>query len=340
MCQHVRKAAQDHIVQKTAGDAAWRFGGMHGTREDAPGVAGAAFWWCKLFVKFVHHELIIRRAIGELGHLQGLISPEVLVRMKAPEGDCAIFSECVAAFLTVFGIPYEFVTVAVNPNEPDVFSHVYLYAVLPDGTRLPLDASHGKYPGWQVPSADVFKRQVWDADGNPVADRASRFDGLHNYGLRGMRGFCGLGATVCDDMGCYDDGTGADVAATATDVSSATPYTSNDYYPTTAPAGQYLTSAGTTYSGSTYTAPSQSNTTQWAAFATALAKSGMTLAEINAIQPGTVVSANGAILRQNPGYAVPASGTSSLNTALGGNGILYIGLAALAFLAFSMKGKG
>jgi hypothetical protein len=61
----------------------------------------------------------------------------------------------------------------------------------------------------------------------------------------------------------------------------------------------------------------------------------MTLAQINAIQPGTVVSASGAILRQNPGYSVPASGTASLNLG-SSNTILYLGLAAVVLFGMSM----
>jgi hypothetical protein len=90
-----------------------------------------------------------------------------------------------------------------------------------------------------------------------------------------------------------------------------------------------------------YTAPAQ-NSAQWASFATQLMKSGMTLAEINAIQPGTVVSANGAILRQSTGYAVPAgSAASTLATSLGtmSSSTLMIGALVIgAILLMSMKG--
>ena len=87
------------------------------------------------------------------------------------------------------------------------------------------------------------------------------------------------------------------------------------------------------------TAPSQSNGAAWANFATALGKAGMTLAEINAIQPGTVVSANGAILRQSTGLAVPVG--SGVTAAFGSSGstvLLLGGLAVAAILLF--KGKG
>lgn len=287
MAGHVQAAAGDSAVQRCAQSAAAQFGRLGGPPE-ARALACAAWWWCKVYIKFVHHEFIIRQRLGEAGHLQGLISPEVLVRMKKPEGDCAIFSECLGAFLTVFGVPYEFVTVAVNPNEPEIFSHVYVYAVLPGGARLPLDASHGQYPGWQVPSAHVSRRQVWDAAGNPIADQGSRFDGLHNYGL----------------------------AASGVDPETGEAWGSPD----------------------TLVAP-DSSSADWAAFATQMGKMGLSLLQIKAIQPGTVVSADGAILRQNPGYAVGSPtmsanlGISTTTLVLGG-----LGLVAVALMFSGRKG--
>ena len=47
------------------------------------------------------------------------------------------------------------------------------------------------------------------------------------------------------------------------------------------------------------------NDPNYTAAIAALAKAGLTLAKISSIQPGTVVSANGAILRQSTGLAVP-----------------------------------
>lgn len=334
MAGHVRAAARDRLVQETARRALDQFGGLAsagaggtdgGIRSPevtARAIAGAAFWWCKVYVRFVHHEFIIRQRLGESGHLQGLISPDVLVRMNNPEGDCAIFSECVAAFLTALGVPCEFVTVAVNPNEPQIFSHVYLYAVMPDGSRLPLDASHGLYPGWQVPSSDVSRRQVWDASGNPVADRGSRFDGLHNYGMRQ-----GLG-DVCNPMDADYDYNFC--------VSQAAALGQEPAIDTGAAFVDYTT--GQPYSGTTYTAPSQ-NSAQWASFASSLAKMGFDLAKINAIQPGTVVSANGAILRQNPGYAVGTSTGITANLGMSTTTLVIGGLGLLAVL-FLFSGKG
>jgi hypothetical protein len=308
MCQHISTAANDWAVRETALDAMRQFAGLSGwnaERAEDDALASAAWWWCKLFVKFVHHESILRRRLGESGHLQGLISPDVLVRMEKPEGDCAIFTECIAAFLRVYGIPFELVTVAVNPGEPEEFSHVYLYAVMPDGRRFPLDASHGKYPGWQVPTSDVFRRQVWDMNGNPVEDRASRFDGLHNYALRGF----GQADQIPADWipgSPYGGGSGP----------------------------SYTTPIDTT--GPTYTAPSQTSS-EWPAFFAKLAQQGFTLAEINAIKPGTVVGPQGQILRQTPGYGVPVGGTALSVSGGAGGSMLLIGVLVIGGVMLVMS---
>ncbi len=333
MCEDARQSAQDQGVRETAAAAVAQLGNLSGDMDDAARIAAGAWWYCKLFVKFVHHESIIRQRLGQAGHLQGLISPAVLIRMDRPEGDCAIFSSCIAAFLQALGVPFEFVTVAVNPSEPSVYSHVFLYAVMPDGRRIPLDASHGDYPGWQVPSAHVTRRQVWDASGNPVQDRGSRFDGLHNYTMRS-----GLGSMVYDSQtdSYYDDGAGG-----VTDPNAST----LPYYPLPTGGGTYVDQiTGKPYGGPAYQVPAQ-NSPQWAPFASSLAKMGFDLAKLQSIPQGTIIKPDGTILRQNPGYSVPTlqaglPGGSAFNLGAGGsNLLLYGGLAVLGLLAISsMKG--
>jgi hypothetical protein len=341
MCGHVKRAALDPLLQQIAQQAVSQFGVLSGdTRDGATAVACAAWYWHKLFVKFVLHDFIIWQRLGEQGHLQGLISPEILIRMDKPEGDCAIFSMGIAAMLRCLGVPYEFVTVKVNRREPTLYGHVYLYAVMSDGRRIPLDASHGDYPGWQVPSKDIQfaanqnsspALQVWDADGNKVDDLGSRFDGLHGfYGLRG-----GLG-DVWDETPSTID------TSSIGDPGSVSSGTFDIYNPPLEPGGvsyQWETASGTPYQGPAYTVPSQSNAAAWANFANSL-KGVLTLAEMTQLKPGMVISPNGTILQQNPGYAVPAGGTASFNTALGGNTIVYLGLAAVVLLGFSMMKGG
>ena len=322
MCDHVKRAAQDERFRVVAHESVDMFGPMTaglGLMTESEELARSAFWWCKHFIRFVHHEFIIRQRLGEAGHLQGLISPDVLVQMDSPEGDCAIFTECVCAFLRVLGVPYEMVTVAVNPQEPSVYSHVYLYAVMPDGSRLPIDASHGLYPGWQVPSSDVFRRQVWDENGRPVEDRGSRFDGLHNYALRGM------GVAPLDPSLDVSEG-GSYVPpppATSYDSPGFDIFTSND-------PGWFA--GGSSSSGG--------GASPWGGFIANLANQWTKIG-------GQVIAPTVTYQRDAQGnliYSAPAgsAAASSLPSSLGGSSSLFLlgGLAVGAVLLFSAMGKG
>lgn len=75
-------------------------------------------------------------------------------------GDCDDFSMYVAALLLAQQIPCCFATVAVDPEQPDAYSHVYVVAY-PQGQRIAVDASHGKFCGWEAPN--YFGRlREWD----------------------------------------------------------------------------------------------------------------------------------------------------------------------------------
>lgn len=99
--------------------------------------------------------------------------PEVLVRpvdmrrMADPQGDCDCFSTTMRSRLLSLGIPAGFVTVAVDPEDPGRYSHVYNFADCSNGVcgpnwngRVPLDTSHGAYPGWEAPNM-FGKRAEW-----------------------------------------------------------------------------------------------------------------------------------------------------------------------------------
>jgi len=339
MCRQIRTSAQDPLVQRCAhaaveqfrGGPLWAIAGIDpfsdagssnaavndATRSQA--IVESCFWWAKHNLHFVHHDELIYVLLGEVGQLQLLISPDVLVRMNHMEGDCAIYTMVVCAMLEVLNVPWEIVTLAVNPQEPEIFGHVFARAILSDGRRLPLDASHGVYPGWQVPAQEIQRLQVWDESGSPIADQGARFGGLHNYVRR--RGF---GTYTCDESDppiCTDDTTGQAVSM---------------YDPLTQ---LYTTvSAAPIDASGNVTVPSQSSS-QWPAALAALTKAGLTLAEINAIQPGTVVGANGQILRQAAGYAVPVGTSVSLTGGSGGT-LLAIGALAIGLvLVLSMSRK-
>jgi len=337
MVRQIRQAARDPLVQQCAVNAVRAFQGgpaWWGARFDpfssAQCMADSCWWWCKHYLRFVHHGSMFEAWSADLGDprtkLQLLIAPDVLVRMKRMEGDCAIYTMMLCAMLASLGIQFEIVTLAVDQMQPEIFSHVFARAVLPDGRRESLDASHGDYPGWQVPARDIHREWTFDESGRRVG--AARFQGLHAY--RRRPGRRGMGGTVCDDSGCYDDQTG-EVAVMPS--SGITPPVDSTTW-TTLPSGATYVPSGASV------APAQ-NSAQWASFASNMLKSGLTLAEINSIQPGTVVSANGAILRQSTGYAVPVgSGVSTLTSSLAsGNTIFYLGFGLLAIFAISSMFK-
>lgn len=154
MAQLVKHSQSDPIIQQAWKDAWSRFNGIAFGDE-----AVCCWWYAKYLVKFVHHQELLRDWMFSLDDLQLLISPEALLKMKFPKGDCAIFTTLIQAMLRLRGIGYETVTVAVNPMAPELYGHVYPYAIRPDGTRIALDASHGKYPGWEVPAARIIKKK-------------------------------------------------------------------------------------------------------------------------------------------------------------------------------------
>ena len=349
MCQYIHAAAGDPLVQAIARRAVQQFAGAVVRFGNLEAIAPeACFWWCKHYLRFKHHGDQFEAWSSDLGDprtkLQLLIAPDVLVRMKRMEGDCAIYTMMLCAMLEALGVQWQIATLAVDRRQPGVFSHVCARAVLPDGAEW-LDASHGAYPGWRVPDRDIQRVWIFDQSGNRTEGNSmGRFTGLHGYRARAYRG---MGTMVQDETGAwYDDGTPAmpDVNPPS-DFGPLCPPGMIQTSPTSCASASgssslppFLDSSGSPYSGPVYTAPSQ-NSAQWATFAAQLAKSGLTLAEINSIQPGTVVSANGAILRQNPGYAVPVGSSLSL-TGGSSSSILYIAAFGIAALLLASMFKG
>ncbi len=102
--------------------------------------------------------------------VETLVRPIDMRRMQHPQGDCDDFSMSTAALLRAQGIPASFVTVAVDPDDPSRYSHVYVIADCSGGVcgpqyegRVSLDTSHGEYPGWEAPNP-FGKRKEWPLD--------------------------------------------------------------------------------------------------------------------------------------------------------------------------------
>ncbi len=321
MCKLVNGATKHPAVQRAARDAVQRFGNEPDSIPGNANLARAAWWFAKYTVNVLPHEQFKQTVAAFPEKKQLLLAPEFVLTQPRPEGDCSAFTMLIAALLKCLGVRCELVTLAVDPREPEVFTHVYPRAVLEDGQRLALDASHGNYPGWEVPAYDVHRKQIWDTSGSPIPDSAAVSSRLHEY-VRGLG----------DDVTTLPDLTGS--------AAPAVPYVDDSSFLSSlfsTPVASVDTGAGSGFPQGSLVAPAQ-NSANWAGFATALAKSGMTLAEINAIQPGTVVGANGQILRQATGLAVPVGTGISVGLGTGTGTILLLGGAAL-FLVFMMMNK-
>jgi len=333
MCRLIHESALDPLVKGCASDsvAQYRGGPLYAGLGLDPfqnplAMAESCWWWAKHNLHFVHHTKLIYAWLNERDQLQLLISPDVLLRMpargKKMVGDCAIYTMLVSAFLEALGIGWDLMTLAVNPAQPDVYSHVFPRAILPDGRRIPMDASHGKYPGWQVPAEHTFRLQAWDASGAPVQDTA-QYSGLHDYVPARKANWFGLG----DDLDSGGDYVSPDVTIPPITVATGSQL---GYDPTGAPIvapDLSSLSPGASYPAGSFTVPSQSDSTAWAAAIRDAAKAGLTLAELNAIPAGTVISPNGQIIRQAAGYPVGTS--TSLTTSLTGTNVLMWGAVLL-----------
>jgi hypothetical protein len=87
-------------------------------------------------------------------------------------GDCDCFHMYAGCLLLALGVPCSLVTVAADAERPWEFSHVYLASYW-NGVRMPLDISHGDYPGWEAPNLGRVKE--WPCH---VTRGEQMFDGL------------------------------------------------------------------------------------------------------------------------------------------------------------------
>jgi hypothetical protein len=112
--------------------------------------------------------------------VETLIRPADQALLSTPVGDCDDFAMYGAAHLLYKEVPCSFVTISADLSTAPAFSHVYL-AAYPKrgpyaGLRIPLDLSHGTYPGWE--HVERFRIREWPVTRTPM----SAFLG---YGLLG-----------------------------------------------------------------------------------------------------------------------------------------------------------
>lgn len=116
-------------------------------------IARAIWWWVKNHVRFERDEVILARELGyeKDPNQELLIVPTTLIMMPTPMGDCDDFAMLTGALCLCAHIPYWYVAIAEDENEPNRFSHVYGKCYLPDEQRfMNMDVSFGTTPGWET----------------------------------------------------------------------------------------------------------------------------------------------------------------------------------------------
>lgn len=92
--------------------------------------------------------------------IEVVIRPADMARLIESRGrgfeDCDGFTSYAACLLSILGVPVSLTTVSANHEEPEAYSHIYVVAYA-DGERIPLDFSHGDYPGWECPNTGRMK---------------------------------------------------------------------------------------------------------------------------------------------------------------------------------------
>jgi hypothetical protein len=308
MCRYINEAADtDPAIQRAAQWAANHY--AQGS-SDPKMLAWAAFWFVKHNVKFVVDEgteamLGMAVKLHAPGDWQQdtLIHPSVLIRMQHPQEDCDGFTMLLCAILRALGVPYAIVTVAVDGQDPQRWSHVFGMALTP--APLPLDASHGSGPGWMVPAARTFRWQCWSCDGQPVNIPRPRSHALHgwqrsNYGL----GIFGLGQDDDDDISLDDLGTDVsnDFDYLQEMLEPGTTYTDDTGANTG--SGVNLTGPGVTASpGAVTGTPSSSSSFNWANLVTGLSTSAASA--IKSIETTNLATAGAAQIGNLVASAVP-----------------------------------
>jgi hypothetical protein len=131
-------------------------------------IADAAYKWAHEHVRYVHEQDMAApfSHLDRFTYDQTLIAPAALLAMPQPEGDCPDFSMLVASILDVFGLQSYYKTIAADPNNPDLYSHIYVVVDTAGGGFHPLkhrwypeDASNAPLAG--VEFAHPFKAKVW-----------------------------------------------------------------------------------------------------------------------------------------------------------------------------------
>lgn len=164
MGRYIKQACADPRV-KACAQYAWRHFASGLSSPNA--IAWGVFWYVRHCLRFRRDEGVLS-LLGLPNEHDLLIAPSVLLRMKDPAEDCDGHSMTAAALLCTLGQRVAIATVATEPDRPNRWSHVFMLSGAGGGRWRPIDASHGKGPGWMVPWSRVFRFQAWDLEGRPL----------------------------------------------------------------------------------------------------------------------------------------------------------------------------
>jgi hypothetical protein len=152
MSLHIRDAGADPYIRELAAAMIRSAGGR------PAGVVDEVFYWTKQWMTFR----------DDPPEVELLIEPRLMVRL--PEhlrhGDCDDFTMLAGALLEAAGIEWRIVTIKADQAAPDLWSHVYLEALV-DGEWIALDTSHGPEPGWTAPRK--YGLRSWGRNGGNMS---------------------------------------------------------------------------------------------------------------------------------------------------------------------------
>jgi hypothetical protein len=357
MCRHIAGAvAHDPATQASAADALQRFGNV--ALSPLRRRAWSVWWYVKHRMKFVQDEKLLGSMLGEPPQRELMISPAILLRMKEPQGDCDDFTMLVCALLKCLNVPFEIVTIAADPTAPERWSHVYAVALVEDGQRIPIDASHGKFPGWEVPLEHILRYQAWDEIGEPIEGRApavrSQLNGYVPRGLGARRMFRrlagGLRRGLGDDDGSDGSGgtdiTGGAIDAWLNSLGSSDSFASTDAAATAemdkfwnsmfggSGSGSSSGSSGSSGSGGGFPLGSSGGSS-----GTSNAIAALTKALSQALSPQATATINGQTVTGPASLVSSLLGSSATSSSSMTTLLLLGGAALLVFMLFRGSGK-
>ena len=179
----------------------------HVPEYDTRAAAKAIYNWVRTNFRFVPDPIGYDENWQPTGY-ETLRPVEELLQVRA--GDCDdINSILLASLLSSVGIVVRLVTVASDPDQPGLFSHIYFEALI-DGEWVAVDAARPGAKFGREPEYWTAKR-IWGLDGGYVDIGTADTEGATMNGLRGLG---------------QDDGTddsGIDWGAIATQALSETP---------------------------------------------------------------------------------------------------------------------